>query len=177
MDWFEEVKSELDRRKQHQNAEAEFWSDFTPRVRRVFDLALQEARQMHCTYIGVEHLLIGLMSLGDGVAVNILKRAGLTLENLRAEVQRRTFGEFDSGMSGSESLPGRIPFTPRAKRVLGLAKNEATALNHTYTGTEHLLLGLLAERDGMVWHICKDISVNREEMRRLILEEIMPKFP
>ena len=94
----------------------------------------------HHNYVGTEHLLLGLIHLGQGVAVNVLQRMALDLETVRAEVEKQV------ASSGSEAEPtGNVPYTPRVKKVLALASKEAKALNHSYVGTEHILLGLLRE--------------------------------
>jgi hypothetical protein len=172
MDFFEAAKSRLQQNRQRQEAEAEFRADFTPRLQQALIFAAQEAREMKCDFLGVEHMLIGLLMLGGGVMVNVLQKSGLTLDRVRGEVRQKA-GHTPHEIS--ESTP--IPFTPRAKRALTSAKKEAAELGHKYTGTEHLLLGLLAETDGVVWHILKAAHLNPETMRKEVLAEITPIFP
>src|SRR6476659_3950830 len=117
----------------------EAMSNFTPRAQQVLALARKEADRFNHNFVGTEHLLLGLIKLNQGVAVNVLQKMGLNLETVRQEVEREIRG-------GSEQKSGgNIPYTPRVKKVLALAAKEAKALNHTYVGTEHILLGLLKE--------------------------------
>src|SRR5437762_13137922 len=113
-------------------------NNFTPRAQQVLALARKEADRFNHNYVGTEHLLLGLISLGQGTAVNVLRKMGLDLETVRMEVEKQV------GMGPDEKITaGTIPYTPRVKKVLALAAKEALALNHTYVGTEHILLGLL----------------------------------
>ena len=116
-------------------------NDLTPRGEQVLALARQEAERFHHNYVGTEHLLLGLIKLGQGVAVNVLQRMGLDLEQVRTEVERHV------GPHPETKMVGNMPYTPRVKKVLVLAGKEAKALNHSYVGTEHILLGLLREED------------------------------
>jgi ATP-dependent Clp protease ATP-binding subunit ClpC len=167
MDWFESVKIRLAKWKAKENAFAE---KFTPRALQVIGLARQEADRLKHNYVGTEHLLLGLIKLGNGVAVNVLTSLGLHLEAVRLEIENR------AGF-GAEKMFGDVPFTPRAKRVLETAKKEADALGHTYIGTEHLLLGLLQEQDGLATQLFKHFNLDAEKMRQEILKEITPVFP
>jgi ATP-dependent Clp protease ATP-binding subunit ClpA len=115
-------------------------------------------------------MLLGLISLGQGVAVNVLQRAGVHLENLRIEVEKQV------GTGPDQKMMGSIPYTPRVKKVLQLAQKEARALNHTYVGTEHILLGLLAEGDGVAARALKNLHVDIDQTRREILMELDPNF-
>ena len=144
---------------------------FTPRALQVFGLARKEADRLKHNYIGTEHLLLGLIKLGQSVAVNLLQNLGLNLEAVRLEVEKQ------SGIGANENLPVFIPYTPRVMKVLGMAKKEAKALGHTYVGTEHLLLGLLQENEGLAARVFKKFNVDLEMTRRKILEEITPIFP
>jgi ATP-dependent Clp protease ATP-binding subunit ClpC len=114
--------------------------------------------------------LIGLIKLGQGVAVNVLKKLGLNLENARMEVEKRV------GIGSDQKIIGHIPYTPRVKRVLETAIKEAKELNHTYVGTEHLLLGLLNEGEGIAAQVFKKFNVNIEQTRQEILKELNPNF-
>jgi ATP-dependent Clp protease ATP-binding subunit ClpC len=118
-------------------------SNFTPRAQQVLALARKEADRFNHNFIGTEHLLLGLIKLGQGVAVNVLQKMGVDLENVRLEVEKHV------GAGPDQKVMGSIPYTPRVKKVLSLAAKEAKALNHTYVGTEHILLGLLKEGDGV----------------------------
>ena len=109
-------------------------NDFTPRAQQVLALARKEAERFKHNYVGTEHLLLGLIKLGQGVAVNVLHKMGLDLERVRMEVEEHV----DSHPAAN--MVGDIPSTPRVKKVLALAGKEAKALNHSYVGTEHLCL-------------------------------------
>jgi ATP-dependent Clp protease ATP-binding subunit ClpC len=120
--------------------------------------------------VGTEHLLLGLINLGQGVAVNVLQKMGLDLQTVRAAVEKQVG-------TGPESKPsGNIPYTPRVKKVLALAGKEAKALNHSYVGTEHILLGLLREGEGVAARVLKSLEVDIERCRNEILAELDPNF-
>jgi len=114
---------------------------FTDRARRVVVLAQDEARMLNHDYIGTEHLLLGLIGEGEGVAARALESLGISLDALRQQVEQ-VIGR------GQQAPSGHIPFTPRAKKVMELALREANDLGHSYIGTEHILLGLIREGDG-----------------------------
>ena len=118
-------------------------NDFTPRAKEVLALALKEAKRLNHAYVGTEHLLLGLIKLGQGVAVKVLQRMGLDLERVRIEVEQHI------GPHPEAKMVGNIPYTPRVKKVLALAGKEAEALKQSYVGTEHILLGLLREGEGI----------------------------
>jgi ATP-dependent Clp protease ATP-binding subunit ClpC len=120
--------------------------------------------------VGTEHLLLGLIKLGQGVAVNVLQKIGLDLETVRMEVEKLV------GTGPDQKMIGNIPYTPRVKKVLSLAAKEAKALNHTYVGTEHILLGLLREGDGVAARVLKNMDVDIEQTRQEILKELDPNF-
>ena len=141
-------------------------SDFTPRVQQVLALARQEAERFNHNYVGTEHLLLGLIKLGQGVAVNVLERMGLDLEGVRMEVEKRV------GSHPEAKMVGNIPYTPRVKKVLVLAGKEAKALNHSYVGTEHLLLGLLREGEGIAARVLKSLEVDPVRTRNEILKGV-----
>jgi len=121
----------------------EAMNNFTPRAQQVLALARKEADRFNHNFVGTEHLLLGLIKLGQGVAVNVLQKLGLDLETVRMEVEKQV------GTGPDQKMIGNIPYTPRVKKVLSLAAKEAKTLNHTYVGTEHILLGLLREGDGV----------------------------
>ncbi|HEY8961819.1 MAG TPA: ATP-dependent Clp protease ATP-binding subunit, partial [Luteolibacter sp.] len=145
-------------------------NNFTPRAQQVLALARKEADRFNHSYVGTEHLLLGLIKLGQGVAVNVLERMGLDLETVRMEVEKEV------GSGTPQKAPGNIPYTPRVKKVLALANKEAKALNHSYVGTEHLLLGLLREGEGVAARVLKRLDVDIQRTRNEILAEIDPNF-
>lgn len=133
-------------------------------------LARKEADRFNHAYVGTEHLLLGLIKLGQGVAVNVLERMGLELESVRQEVEKEV------GSGPPQKSSGNIPYTPRVKKVLALANKEAKSLNHSYVGTEHLLLGLLREGEGVAARVLKRLEVDIQRTRNEILAEIDPNF-
>ena len=145
-------------------------NNFTPRAQQVLALARKEADRFNHSYVGTEHLLLGLIKLGQGVAVNVLERMGLELEAVRMEVEKEV------GSGPPQKSVGNIPYTPRVKKVLALANKEAKALNHSYVGTEHLLLGLLREGEGVAARVLKRLEVDIQRTRNEILAEIDPNF-
>ena len=145
-------------------------NNFTPRAQQVLALARKEADRFHHNYVGTEHLLLGLIHLGQGVAVNVLQKMGLSLETVRAAVEKQVG-------SGPAAKPvGSIPYTPRVKKVLALAGKEARALNHSYVGTEHILLGLLREGEGVAARVLRSLDVDIERCRNEIRAELDPNF-
>ncbi|MFP6893334.1 MAG: ATP-dependent Clp protease ATP-binding subunit, partial [Opitutales bacterium] len=145
-------------------------SNFTPRAQQVLALARKEADRFHHNYVGTEHLLLGLINLGQGVAVNVLQKMGLDLDTVRAAVEQQVG-------TGPEAKPaGNVPYTPRVKKVLSLAGKEAKSLNHSYVGTEHILLGLLREGEGVAARVLKSLEVDVERCRSEILSELDPNF-
>lgn len=145
-------------------------NNFTPRAQQVLALAKKEADRLNHNFLGTEHLLLGLIKLGQGVAVNVLQRLGLDLEIVRLEVEKKV------GTGPDQKVLGNIPYTPRVKKVLSLASKEAKALNHTYVGTEHILLGLLREGDGVAARVLKDLDVDIEHTRQEVLKELDPNY-
>lgn len=145
-------------------------SNFTPRAQQVLALARKEADRFNHNFVGTEHLLLGLIKLGQGVAVNVLQKMGLDLETVRSEVEKQ------SNAGPDQKQVGNIPYTPRVKKVLALASKEAKALNHTYVGTEHILLGLLREGDGVAAKVLKGLDIDIEAVRQEILKELDPNF-
>ncbi|HXI50918.1 MAG TPA: ATP-dependent Clp protease ATP-binding subunit [Candidatus Saccharimonadales bacterium] len=145
-------------------------NNFTPRAQQVLALARKEADRFNHNFVGTEHLLLGLIKLGQGVAVNVLQKMGLDLETVRMEVEKQV------GTGPDQKMIGNIPYTPRVKKVLALAAKEAKALNHTYVGTEHILLGLLREGDGVAARVLKNLDVDIEQTRQEILKELDPNL-
>ena len=145
-------------------------NNFTPRAQQVLALARKEADRFNHNFVGTEHILLGLIKLGQGVAVNVLQKLGLDLETVRMEVEKQV------GTGPDQKMIGNIPYTPRVKKVLALASKEAKNLNHTYVGTEHILLGLLREGDGVAARVLKNLDVDIEQTRQEILRELDPQF-
>ena len=145
-------------------------NNFTPRAQQVLALARKEADRFNHNYVGTEHLLLGLIKLGQGVAVNVLQKMSMDLETVRMEVEKQV------GSGPEMQSQGNIPYTPRVKKVLALAGKEAKALNHSYVGTEHILLGLLREGDGVAARVLKNLDVDIERTRNEILRELDPNF-
>jgi len=137
---------------------------FTERARKVMSLARREAQRLHHEYIGTEHILLGLVLEGQGVAANVLKSMQIDLDRLRREVEKIV----KPGPAAEPSV--QIPFTPRAKKVVELALEEATTLNHNYIGTEHLLLALLREQEGIAAHVLRSLGVKLEDVREEVIE-------
>src|SRR5436190_11531422 len=131
-------------------------NNLTPRAQQVLELARKEADRFNHNFVGTEHLLLGLIVLGKGVAVNVLNQMGLDLEIVRMEVEKQV------GTGPEQKILGNIPYTPRVKKVLSFAAHEARSLHHTYVGTEHILLGLLREGDGVAARVLKNRNVDIE---------------
>ncbi len=145
-------------------------NNFTPRAQQVLALSRKEAERFHHNYVGTEHILLGLINLGQGVAVNVLQRMDLDLQTVRVAVEKQV------GI-GPESKPvGAIPYTPRVKKVLALSGKEAKSLNHSYVGTEHILLGLLREGEGVAARVLISLNIDIERCRNEILSELDPNF-
>lgn len=145
-------------------------NNFTPRAQQVLALARKEADRFNHNYVGTEHLLLGLIKLGQGVAVNVLQKMGLDLETVRMEVEKQV------GSGPETKMVGNIPYTPRVKKVLALAGKEAKSLQHSYVGTEHILLGLLREGEGVAARVLKNLEIDIERTRNEILRELDPNF-
>lgn len=145
-------------------------NNFTPRAQQVLALARQEASRFNHNFIGTEHLLLGLIRLGQGVAINVLQKMGVDLQAVRMEVEKLV------GTGSEQKITGDIPPTPRVRKVLALAAKEAKALNHTYIGTEHILLGLLREGEGVAARVLRNLGVDLETARQEILKEIDPNL-
>jgi len=136
---------------------------FTDRSRKVMALANQEAQRFNHEYIGTEHILLGLVKEGSGVGANVLKNLGIDLHKVRLEVEKFI-------KSGPEwVVTGKLPQTPRAKRVIEFAIVEARGLNHNYVGSEHLLLGLIEEHEGVAAHVLMNLGLTLEQLRGAVL--------
>jgi ATP-dependent Clp protease ATP-binding subunit ClpA len=136
---------------------------FTDRARRVVVLAQEEARILNHNYIGTEHILLGLLREGEGVAAKALESLGMSLEAVRQQV-----GEIIG--KGQDAPSGHIPFTPRAKKVLELSLREALQLGHDYIGTEHILLGLLSEGEGVAAQVLVRLGADLKRVRRQVIQ-------
>ncbi|MBK7643157.1 MAG: ATP-dependent Clp protease ATP-binding subunit [Planctomycetes bacterium] len=137
---------------------------FTDRAKKVMNLARQEAQRFNHEYLGTEHILLGLVQEGSGVAANVLKNMGIDLNKIRAEVEKIV------KTGPSMVTMGQLPFTPRAKKVLELSMEEASNLGHNYIGTEHLLLGLIKENEGIAAQVLMNLGVKLEDVREEVLD-------
>ena len=137
---------------------------FTDRAKKVMSFARQEAMKFNHEYIGTEHILLGLVQEGSGVAANVLKNMNIDLEKIRHEVEKIV------KTGPSMVTMGQLPFTPRAKKVLELSMEEASQLSHNYIGTEHLLLGLIRENEGIAAQVMMNLGVKLDEVREEVLE-------
>src|SRR5881275_2386104 len=135
---------------------------FTDRARKVMQLANQEAQRFNHEYIGTEHILLGLVKEGSGVAANVLKNLDVDLRKIRLEVQKIV----QTGPGSEMVTMGKLPQTPRAKKVIEYSIEEARNLNHNYVGTEHLLLGLLREQEGVAAQVLMNLGLSAERVRR-----------
>src|SRR5580704_14473694 len=136
---------------------------FTDRARRVVVLAQEEARMLNHNYIGTEHILLGLIHEGEGVAAKALESLGISLEAVRQQVEE-IIGQ------GQQAPSGHIPFTPRAKKVLELSLREALQLGHNYIGTEHILLGLIREGDGVAAQVLVKLGADLNRVRQQVIQ-------
>src|SRR3569832_1425164 len=151
-------------------SEEQAMNNFTPRAQQPLALARKEADRFNHNFVGTEHLLLGLVALGQGTAVTVQLKLGLDLDIVRAEIEKQV------GTGPDQKMIGNIPYTPRVKKVLAFAAKEAKALHHTYVGTEHILLGLLREGDGVAARVLKNMDVDIEQTRQAILKELDPNF-
>jgi ATP-dependent Clp protease ATP-binding subunit ClpA len=139
---------------------------FTDRARKVMQLANQEAQRFNHEYIGTEHILLGLVKEGSGVAANVLKNLDIDLRKIRLEVERIV-------QAGPDMLTtAQLPQTPRARKVIEYGTEEAFDLNHNYVGTEHLLLGLLCEHEGVAGQILMKLGLNLEDVRQEVFDTL-----
>lgn len=148
---------------------------FTERAQRIVLIAQEEAKRLNHDFVGTEHILLGLIALGEGVAAQVLANLGADLRRCRQEVEKIV------GTGESLMMLGEIPFTPRAKKVLEYATEEAQTLGHSYIGTEHLLLGLIREEGGVAAKVLEAMNfrleVVREEVLNVISDEPKPPKP
>jgi ATP-dependent Clp protease ATP-binding subunit ClpC len=139
---------------------------FTNRAKQVIKLAKKEAQRLNHNYLGTEHILLGLLKLGQGIAVNVLRNMNVDYELVRQEVERLV------GFGPEIQLYGEPALTGKVKKVIEFSNEEATALNHNYVGTEHLLLGLLRQTDGVAAQVLESLNVNLKEVRKEVLKEL-----
>lgn len=139
---------------------------FSPQARRIIiPLANEEARRLNHHSVGTEHLLLGLLRQGTGIAAGALERFGVSLEAVENEVRKRV-------AAGKAVFDKTLQFTPRAKKALGLSSSEALRLNHAYIGTEHLLLGIIRSGDGVAVEVLVSLGVDLEQLRNEVIEHI-----
>jgi len=139
---------------------------FTNRAKQVIKLAKKEAQRLNHNYLGTEHVLLGLLKLGQGIAVNVLRNLNLDYETVRAEVERLVGFGPEIQVYGDPALTGKV------KKVFEFANEEAAALNHNYVGTEHLLLALLRQTDGVAAQVLENLNVNLKDIRKEVLKEL-----
>jgi ATP-dependent Clp protease ATP-binding subunit ClpC len=144
---------------------------FTERARKVIILAKEEARRFNHDYIGTEHILLGLLREGEGVAATVLQKMGISLENIRLEIEKLV------QPGPTTQIIGDIPFTPRAKKALELAAEEARSLGHNYIGTEHLLLGLIREGEGIASQVLLNLGMDLNSVRNEVMELLGSALP
>jgi ATP-dependent Clp protease ATP-binding subunit ClpC len=167
MNWFKSLRKALTATQPGgSHGSDESLSNFTPYAQQVLALARKEAERFRHNFVGTEHLLLGIVNLGQGTAFTVLRNMGLDSETLRLEVEKQV------GTGPDDRMIGNIPYTPRVKKVLALAARESRELNHTYVGTEHILLGLLREGDGVAARVLKNLHVDIEQTRQEILREL-----
>src|SRR4028118_2328892 len=147
------------------------WQRFTERARRVILLGQEEAGKMGSGHVGTEHLLLGLVSESEGVASQVLQKMGVGLQKVRSEIA------LEVEASGETSSGTEPKLTPKAKRVLELAADEARRMRHNYIGTEHLLLALLREKDGLAATVLRRLGLNLEKARAQVMEYLGPESP
>jgi predicted dehydrogenase len=145
-------------------------SEFSPRAFQALALATKEAADLGHTFVGTEHVLLGLIAVGQGVAFNVLVKTGLDARKMRAEVLRHV------GAGPDQKLVGRIPYTPRMKKLLELASREAGELKHIRIGTEHLLLALIREGGGVAARVLSNLGMTLEQTRKNVLAELDPNL-
>jgi ATP-dependent Clp protease ATP-binding subunit ClpC len=139
---------------------------FTDRAQKVIMIAQEEAKRLSHDYVGTEHVLLGLVSLGEGVAAQVLSNSGVSFAHIRMEIEKMV------GMGDNMMLLGEIPFTPRAKKVLEYAVEEAQHMGHSYIGTEHILLGLIREEEGVAARVLENLGLKLDSVRQAVLELI-----
>src|ERR1700674_2156794 len=139
---------------------------FTNRAKQVIKLAKKEAQRLNHNYLGTEHVLLGLLKLGQGVAVNVLRNLNIDFDTVRAEVEKLVGFGPEIQVYGDPALTGKV------KKVFEFANEEAANLNHNYVGTEHLLLALLRQTDGVATQVLENLNINLKEVRKEVLKEL-----
>src|SRR5579872_406173 len=139
---------------------------FTNRAKQVIKLAKKEAQRLNHNYLGTEHVLLGLLKLGQGIAVNVLRNLNLDYDTVRTEVERLVGFGPEIQVYGDPALTGKV------KKVFEFANEEAASLNHNYVGTEHLLLALLRQTDGVAAQVLENLNVNLKDVRKEVLKEL-----
>ncbi|MBQ4337322.1 MAG: ATP-dependent Clp protease ATP-binding subunit [Lentisphaeria bacterium] len=147
-----------------------FGGNLTPRARQVFELARKEADRFNHDYLGTEHLLLGILALGEGVAVEALKSLGVQMDALRLEVEKTV------GTGGPTKTEGPLPLTPRLKKIIVLAATEARSMNYNFIGTEHLLLAILREGGSAAARVLANMKIDPEKLRRQIVQALDPSY-
>ena len=145
-------------------------NNFTPRAQQVMNLARREADRFRHNYIGAEHVLLGLLKLGQGVAVSVMENSGLNIATLAEKIEKSLM---PGNASGTE---GNLPYTPRVRKLLSMAGEEAKSLRHTYIGTEHILLAILRDSDGLAWHALTSAGLTYDTALKGVQQEISPRF-
>ncbi len=145
-------------------------NNFTPRAQQVMNLARREADRFRHNYIGAEHVLLGLLKLGQGVAVSVMENSGLNIATLAEKIEKSLMPGNASGTEGS------LPYTPRVRKLLSMAGEEAKSLRHTYIGTEHILLAILRDSDGLAWHALTSAGLTYDTALKGVQQEISPRF-
>jgi ATP-dependent Clp protease ATP-binding subunit ClpC len=168
MTFFQEMAALLANREQ---AEARFGYKYSPRAHQVLALAQEEATRLNHNFIGTEHLLLGIVALDEGVAASVLRRQGVDPDKLRGAVEKCV------GFGPPATIRRPIPFTPRVKKALALAQRESLDLCPTYLGTEHILLGLMRENEGVASRVLKDFGLELTRTRKKVLRELDTNFP
>ncbi len=148
--------------------------DLTPRAQQALALSKRVAQEMECNYVGTEHLLVGIITLGQGVAVNALLKMGVDFAEVRVQVEKEC--KLQKNDDQKHDPKKEISHTPRLKKVIALAGKEAKSLSHSYIGTEHLLLGILKDTEGLAYKILSQLDIDHETCRKEILSEIDPHF-
>jgi len=164
--FFQEMASALAARKQAGARAAELRSEYTPRAEQALALAAVKAKALNHNFIGTEHVLLGIIELEQGVAVSALNRLNVDLEQVRREVEKYI------GCGPELTIHWTIPLTPRTKKVMALARAEAKSLSHTYVGTEHILLGLISEGDGVAARVLKGFVPDVATVRDAVINEL-----
>jgi len=144
---------------------------FTERAQRVILIAQEEAKRLTHDFVGTEHVLLGLIALGEGVAAQTLAASEVDLRRVRSEIEKIV------GTGDTVMLLGEIPFTPRAKKVLEYAVEEAQHMGHQYVGTEHLLLGLLREEEGVAARVLENMGLRLDTIREKVINLLEPPEP